>query len=295
MLKASLAGLAGLSLPGLLRGRAEAAEAGRPIAGNKARHPALDGRRAQPHRHLGPQARPAAPEPRAVRRHRHEAAGRPALRAPAEAGGDARPVHAHPLGRCPAQQPRAEHGLPDRQPATPSRASTPRATCTRPSARSSPSITGRTTRHAALRRFMTSRIAPRLRRLPGQAVRPVPRQPGGQAARSTPTSASTPAGSPRPTSSSCPPGSDPRAARATAGRCWRDFDRLRRRARSTGRDGGDGPLRPAGGRAAGRPAGPRRLRPVDASRTPSATATASTSGASRRCWPGGWSRRAWRS
>ena len=36
LLKASLAGLAGLSLPGLLRTRAAAAEAGRPIAGNKA-------------------------------------------------------------------------------------------------------------------------------------------------------------------------------------------------------------------------------------------------------------------
>ncbi|MBX6314622.1 MAG: DUF1501 domain-containing protein [Isosphaeraceae bacterium] len=36
MLKASLAGLAGLSLPGLLRQRARAAEAGRPIGGNRA-------------------------------------------------------------------------------------------------------------------------------------------------------------------------------------------------------------------------------------------------------------------
>jgi hypothetical protein len=36
MLKASLSGLAGLSLPGLLRARAGAAEAGRPIGGNKA-------------------------------------------------------------------------------------------------------------------------------------------------------------------------------------------------------------------------------------------------------------------
>jgi hypothetical protein len=36
MMKASLAGLAGLSLPGLLRTRALAAEAGRPIGGNKA-------------------------------------------------------------------------------------------------------------------------------------------------------------------------------------------------------------------------------------------------------------------
>ncbi len=35
MLKASLAGLAGLSVPGLLRGRAEAAAAGRPVRGNK--------------------------------------------------------------------------------------------------------------------------------------------------------------------------------------------------------------------------------------------------------------------
>jgi hypothetical protein len=36
MMKAGLAGLAGLSLPGLLRARAVAAEAGRPIGGNKA-------------------------------------------------------------------------------------------------------------------------------------------------------------------------------------------------------------------------------------------------------------------
>ena len=35
MLKAGLAGMAGLSLPGLLRSRAEASEAGRPIAGSK--------------------------------------------------------------------------------------------------------------------------------------------------------------------------------------------------------------------------------------------------------------------
>src|SRR3954470_1919743 len=36
LIKASLAGLAGLSLPGLLRHRASAAEAGRPIGGSKA-------------------------------------------------------------------------------------------------------------------------------------------------------------------------------------------------------------------------------------------------------------------
>src|SRR5262245_8204091 len=36
MIKAGLAGLAGLSLPGLLRTRSMAAEAGRPIRGNKA-------------------------------------------------------------------------------------------------------------------------------------------------------------------------------------------------------------------------------------------------------------------
>jgi hypothetical protein len=36
VLKASLAGIAGLSLPDLLRMRARAADAGQPIAGNKA-------------------------------------------------------------------------------------------------------------------------------------------------------------------------------------------------------------------------------------------------------------------
>src|SRR5262245_56802477 len=41
MMKAGLAGLAGLSLPGLLRARAGAAEAGRSIGGNNC-HPAMD-------------------------------------------------------------------------------------------------------------------------------------------------------------------------------------------------------------------------------------------------------------
>jgi hypothetical protein len=36
LIKASLAGLAGLSLPGLLRHRASAAQAGRPVGGSKA-------------------------------------------------------------------------------------------------------------------------------------------------------------------------------------------------------------------------------------------------------------------
>ena len=143
MLKAGLAGMAGLSLPGLLRGRAAASEAGRPIAGQQGRHPALDGRRPEPDRHLGPQARPAAPEPRPVRRHPDQAARRLVLRAPAEAGGDARQVHDHPLGRLPAQQPRAEQGLSDGQPRGRAADQSRRPRCTRRSARSSPSTTGR--------------------------------------------------------------------------------------------------------------------------------------------------------
>ena len=184
LLKAGLAGMAGLSLPGLLRGRAGRPRRGGRSAGSKsvillwmAGGPShIDTWDPKPDRPLENRG-PFGVIP-------HQAARRARLRAPAEAGGDARQVHDHPLGGRPAQQPRAEQGLPDR----PTCEAEPRHQPARPSMY--PAIGSIVAKHHGPNHpamppyvaFMTLAVAPRLRRLPGQAVRPVHRQPGGQAA-----------------------------------------------------------------------------------------------------------------
>ena len=257
----------------------------------------MDGRRAQPHRHLGPQARPPAGEPRAVRR--HQDASCPASSSASTCRSrpaDARPLHAHPLG-----------GLPGT-------ATTSRTRSSRPA-----NLAGR-----AARPTREARHYPAIGSLVGEVPRPEP--PG----RARPTPRSSQSRShlafggylgkalrpvPRPT----PPRKLPvydlvgkdtgqvasrRPVRA-ARRAWTP-DRLADRQTLLRQ------LRPAAGATSTPPARwpaldrygqqavemltggrvPRRAGPVEASRRRSASATASTCGASRRCWPGGWSRRA---
>ena len=113
MLKASLAGLAGLSVPALLKQQALAVDAGRPLsrksvillwmAGGPSHIDTWDPKPDRPYENRGPFGVIRTKLPGVL-----------VLRASAEAGGDARQVHAHPLGRLPAQQPRAEHGHADR-------------------------------------------------------------------------------------------------------------------------------------------------------------------------------------
>ncbi len=216
------------------------------------------------------------------------------LRAPAEAGGDARQVHDHPLGRCPPQQSRAEQGLPDRQPGgraadQPRRRHVPGHRLDRRQAsRREPSgdaalrgvheVAHRTSPSPATWASSTTRSSPTRRR----------------SCRSTPTSASTPARRRGAELFRFAAGlsherlHDRRALLA-------DFDRLRSDLDQAGSMAAlDRYRQQAVEMLVGRRA-QRGVRPVAASRTRSATATASTSGASRRCWPGGWSRRAWRS
>ena len=215
LLKAGLAGVGGLTLPALLRSRANAARRGARRASSCCGWPA--GRaRSTP----GPQARPAAREPRAVRRHQDEAARRPRLRAPAEARGDARPLHGHPLGRLPAQQPRAEHGHADGEPARRA-AHQPRGrAATPPSARSSRSSTA--PNHPAVP--PTSRSCGRAATSPSAATsassttRSSPTRP--RSCRSTTSSARTPGSSPAARCSSCRPTCPPTAS-ATGRRCCR--------------------------------------------------------------------------
>ena len=148
LLKASLAGFGGLTLPGLAsrtrRGQRQPARSRSSCCGWPA------GRaRSTP----GPQAGPPAREPRAVRRHRRRSC-------PASLICEHLPKQAAMLDRftlirsvdCPAQQPRAEQGLPDRQPRgraahQPRGAQLPGHRLAR---RQAPRR--RTTRHAALRR-----------------------------------------------------------------------------------------------------------------------------------------------
>ncbi len=93
--------MAGLSLPALLRAVPAADGSGPAGAGAEERDPALDGGRAR--------ARSTRGTPSPTVRSRiaaRSASFRPGcrvslLRAPAHAGGDARQVHAHPLGRLP--------------------------------------------------------------------------------------------------------------------------------------------------------------------------------------------------
>ena len=116
MLKAGLAGMAGLSLPALAAqpgrggGRRAATSGAKSVillwmAGGPSHIDTWDPKPDRPLQNRGPFGVIATRLPGVLH-----------LRAPAEAGGDARPVHDHPLGRRPAQQPRAEQGLPDRQP-----------------------------------------------------------------------------------------------------------------------------------------------------------------------------------
>ena len=100
MLKAGLAGMAGLSLPGCLR--APRRGTGRRQAGRRQeRDPAVDGGRSEPHRHLGPQARSAAA--RTAARSASSRPGCPGViiceHLPKQAA--MLDVHDHPLGRCP--------------------------------------------------------------------------------------------------------------------------------------------------------------------------------------------------
>ena len=138
MLKASLAGLAGLSLPELMRRRAHAASTGQNttdgksvillwMAGGPSHIDTWDPKPDRPLENRGPFGTT-----------RHQAAGRTHLRAFAAHGWHARPLHPHSLRRCPPQQSRAEHGLSDRQHRGGPAHQSARPDCIRPSARSSP-------------------------------------------------------------------------------------------------------------------------------------------------------------
>ena len=115
MLKASLAGVCGLSFADVLCPRTEAAETGRahPRQGGD---PPLDDRRPQSDRYLGSQARPAASESRAVRHDLDKVAGR--LGFASISRGWRRCWIGSPSSGpwMRTQQPRAERGVPDPPP-----------------------------------------------------------------------------------------------------------------------------------------------------------------------------------
>ena len=221
--------------------------------------------------------KPDAPRKSAARsaRSRTEAARRADLRVPAEAGGDDGPAHDHPLGRC------AVTAITSRtrcsRPATsrPRRASIARGTSTRRSPRSSPSIAARP--NPAMPPYvvlnMQVALARGLGRLPGQAVRSVPGQPG------------------RRRCSQLPRRLGPATASHGARRSSQQFDRLRR---DLDLSGSMAAMDRFEQQASTSSPDARRKRPSTcrASRRQCASATASTTGASRRCSPGGWSRRA---
>ena len=280
LLKASLAGVGGLTLPALLHARKRSPRFA------QERHSAVDGRRAEPDRHTRPQARPAAREPRAVRRHEDEVARRHHLRAPAETRGGARPVHRHSLGRLPAQQPRAEHGHADGEPArrTPREPRGPQLPGDRVAgcevARRQPPA------GAAVRRVHAVAQSPRVRRPPRQELRPVPGERGGAAAGVRPRRQGHRHALRR---------EDVRATgrrlRGSHGRPAAVAQELRptpRGHRPLRLNGGFGEVRTASGRNAHRRARPGRGSIWRRNRRPPATATANTSGASKRFWRGGW-------
>ena len=199
-----------------------------------------------------------------------------------QAGGDARQVHDHPLGRCPAQQPRAEQGLSDGQPARRAADQSRGATCIRRSARSSPSTTAPNhPAHAAVRGVHEIAVAPGLRRLPraSNTTRSSPTR--RRACRSTPTSASTPAGSPTADLFQLPGRPDRTSGCTTAGAAGRL--RPARGASSTARlDGGHGRYEQQAVEMVARPPGAGGVRSDPRAGSRCATATASTCGASRR-------------
>ena len=152
--------------------------------------------------------------------------------------GDARPLHRHPLGRLPAQQPRAEHGDADGQPAGRAAHQPGGPTATRPSRRSSRSSTGRTTRpcrptsrscesrsHLAFGGYLGKQYDPFLAndRRPAAGLRP--RRQGHRAA------------SPAASCSSCRPASTPDRLADRRSRCCSSFDRLRADIDAYRRDG----------------------------------------------------------
>ena len=109
-------------------------------------------------------------------------------------------------------------------------------------------------RHAALRRLHEVAVAPRLRRLPRQAVRSRSSPTRPPACRSTTCRRGHRPDDATPTCFACRCGLTQRAHPRTPRACSRTFDRLRSDLDTSGVDGGDGPLRPAGGRMlAGRP------------------------------------------
>ena len=194
----------------------------------------------------------------------------------------------------PAQQPRAEHGHADRRTCTPSRA-------TNPEARSYPAIASLVAKHHGANHpamppyvaFMRSRSHLAFAGYLGKQLRSVPRQPGRAAAGLRPRRQRHRQALRRPdvrTSAGRDAGPHRRPPLAVA-----ELRPASRRPRRVRLDGGPGPVRAAGGRNAHRRPRARRVRPARRSRSRRATGTASTSGASRRCWPGGWSRRGRRS
>ena len=192
-----------------------------------------------------------------------------------------------------AQQPRAEHGDADGEPARRAARRTPKPAATPRSRRWSPSSAGPTTRNAAVRRVHAVAQPPRVRRPARQELRPVPRERGRPASRLR---------SRRQRHRATLRREDVRAARGRVrgphGRPAAVAQELRpppRGHRHVRLDGGPRQVRTAGGGDAHRRAGAGRARPREGTARPPATATASTCGASRRCSRGGWSRPAPRS
>ena len=110
MMKAGLAGIAGLSLPDLMQHRASAATAGQSYFVASVGDPAVDDRRAESYRHVGYEARSAADQSRSLFADSNCHPRRVHLRTLAQTSGDAGQVHDHPIGRLQEEQSRAEQG-----------------------------------------------------------------------------------------------------------------------------------------------------------------------------------------
>ena len=233
----------------------------------------MDDGRAQPYRYLGSEARCPARNSRAVRDDPHGAARRAIVRASAEAGGDARSHDDHPLGRCAVFESRTEHGHADGQ--LGGRAATEPRRGQVSGHRLAGGAISRAERSgpaavcvAELERSQPSGLG----RISRQAIRSVRRHERRRSVQA--------AGRARPAAARLAAGVA-RAARSAA-----------QEPRPVGLDGGARSIFAAGRRYRGRRTSPGGVRSVARAASRCAIATANIPGASRRCWPGGWSRRA---